>query len=333
MTTTGGPAVIFELGINHLGSVDRALRMLDALAAAGAGFATLQVVVDPSRSSRNPAAVAAARKNCLTLEQNMSVITHGASLGLRMGAVVLDLELIAPVMQAGAGFFKVLSSDISHEPLLAALAATARPLYLSTGAATTEDIARALAIVRQGSSPVSLIHTVLQVPTPPARLDLRNIPALAAAFGVPVAYGQHSDDPQAVYTAVALGAVALFIYVAEERDPALPDGPNAILCPAAADTLRNVDLVHTMMGSTERRLSADDARLQRIVRRSIVAARSIAAGKKVTAGDVTFKRPGTGVEPWDLSRVTGSVADRDYEPGEDLPGRPALDTIEGDGRR
>lgn len=333
MTATDGPAVIFELGINHLGSADRARRMLDALAAQGARHATLQVVADPSRSSRNPAAVAAAGKNCLTLEQNLSVIAHGAGLGLRMGAVVLDLELVAPVIDAGAGFFKVLSSDISHEPLLRALAATSKPIYLSTGAATTEDIARALSIVRQGSSPVSLIHTVLAVPTPPARLDLRNIPALAAAFGVPVAYGQHSDDPLAVYTAVALGAAALFIYVAEERDPALPDGPNAILCSAAADTLRKVELVHTMMGSPERRLSPDDVRLQRIVRRSIVAARPITAGATVTADDLTFKRPGTGFEPWDLSRVTGSVADRDYDPDEDLPGTPLPDTKEGDRRR
>lgn len=139
---------VFEIGLNHLGDLDRARRMLDVLAAQGAGRVTIQAIVEPARLTRISEAVLFLRNNGLTLEQNLSAIRHGAARGLRMGAAVAEPEHIAPLRGAGAGFFKILSADITYQPLLLAAAASGLPVYVSTGASEPHEIARAVGDMR-----------------------------------------------------------------------------------------------------------------------------------------------------------------------------------------
>lgn len=312
---------VFEIGLNHLGDLDRARRMLDVLAAQGAGRVTIQAIVEPARLTRISEAVLFLRNNGLTLEQNLSAIRHGAARGLRMGAAVAEPEHIAPLRGAGAGFFKILSADITYQPLLLAAAASGLPVYVSTGASEPHEIARAVGDMRAAhpAADVRLIHTVLVVPAPAPLLNLRSIPAMAAAFQCPVAYGQHSAERQAILTAAAAGAESVFVYVAEERIDGLPDGPHAILCREAGELLQELRSVEAMLGCAVRpELSPEEQAVRPKVRRSIVAARAIAAGTRLRQEDVACKRPGTGLSPLELSRVMGTVAGRGYQPDEDL---------------
>jgi sialic acid synthase SpsE len=312
---------VFEMGLNHLGDLERAKRMLTVLAGQGAARATIQVILEPEKLTRAPEAVRFLKKNVLTLEQNLSAIRHGVRLGLQVGAAVTEPEDIRPLIGAGTSFFKILSADITYGPLLLEAASTGLPVYVSTGASETPEIESAVQSMRSthAAAAVRLIHTVLVVPTPPRLLNLRSIPAMAAAFQCPVAYGQHSAERQAILTAVAAGAESVFVYVAEEKTDSLPDGPHAILCHEVGELLQQIRSVEAMLGCATRPELSDEERVVRPkVRRSIVAARPITAGTFLGEDDVVFKRPATGLSPIELPLVIGTVASQDYQPDEDL---------------
>lgn len=314
------PVVVFEFGLNHLGNMEKALRMVDALVSNKATHMTVQVVVDPARFMRNPEGIKNMRSFCFTLDENVSLIRYAVAAGLQVGGVVVDPDDIPSLIESGVSFFKVLSADISHEPLLKTLAATGLPVYLSTGVSNLEDIGRAVKILRSGHSKdiVRLIHTVVIPGTPLHMLNLRNIPTLAAAFNAPVSYGQHADNFQAMYSALAIGAESIFAYLAEIREPNLPDGPHAVLFSQIPDFLQQLNLIRMMLGNKDRMLSEEEMNIRRIIRRSIVAQRPIVAGNLINMNDLAFKRPGSGIQPWDLSKILGTKASQTYDIDQDL---------------
>ncbi len=315
-----GAKVVFELGLNHLGDADRARRMLDTLRAEGATHATIQAAVDFSSTTRDAASIEKVQPNCLTLEEVVDVIKHGCAAGIHMGAVALDPSHVETLVKAGVSFFKVLSSDLSYMPLHIALARTGLPVYLSTGLSSIEHIERALRLIRETvpDADLRLIYTTLQIPTPREHIHLGTIPALTKHFGLPVAYGQHSDVQAALPAALEAGAESVFVYVAEERSSSLPDGPHAILCSDVATLLAELAQPKAMLGETEQVLSTEDQKRWMTLQRSVVAATAIKKGEPITERNITFKRPGTGILAWDAPQVIGQTATKDYEPGEDI---------------
>ncbi len=314
------PEAIFELGLNHLGEVQRAYRMVDTLRAQGATHITIQAVVDFSSTTRDSVAIKTVQPNCLSFEDVIAVVQYGQNAGVSMGAAVLNPEYVVPLVEAGVRFFKILSSDLTYTQLHIAVARTRLPCYLSTGLATIEDISRAIDLIRaiEPETDVRLIHTVLQIPTPAPMLNLNNIPFLIKKFNVPVAYGQHSDIREALFAAVAADAETVFVYVAEEMSPALPDGPHAVLCRDARELLKKLAEVRIMMGARERIVTTAEQDRRISIRRSIVAAEPIKKGEPITAGKIAFKRPGTGRAPWDAAQMFGSYAEKDYLQDDDI---------------
>ncbi len=316
--------VVFELGLNHMGDEDRALRMLDELKAQGATHVTIQVISDVASFTRNTDTIKFLQGHCLTLSQNLAVIRYGLGLGLNVGATVLDPRTIGELHAAGVSFFKILSGDLTYGQIVDEAAATGLPVYLSTGASTMEEIARTLEQARasQPGADLRLIHTVLVVPTPPELLNLRNIATLSQVFGLPVAYGQHSDLGNALELAVAMGASDLFVYVAETKHPDLPDGPHAVECLKARELIEEVEQAELMMGADARVISEREASLRSVVRRSLVAARDIEAGHILTEADLDFRRPRSGLDPWDSPSIIGRRVTRRFDEGQDLAVEP-----------
>lgn len=314
------PLAVFELGINHKGDSVRARRMVDTLISQGATYITIQVLTEPLDYSRNEDAAIKTRPNCLSIEAVLEIVRYAHAAGAQIGAAVLDPAHVKPLVEAGVRFFKVLSSDLTFAPLHRAIIKQGLPVYLSTGASDVEDIARAIQLIRDAEpkADIRLIHTVLKVPTPAQLLNLANIPELAERFKVPVAYGQHSDISDTLLVATALGVETVFVYVAEEHSPDLPDGPHAVLCSEVKSILDRLSLVRTMLGSRERVLSADERELQGTIRRSVVAAQLIKKGEKIEERDLAYKRPGTGRTVWDTETIIGTVATKDYQKNEDI---------------
>lgn len=309
-----GPTIVCELGLNHLGDASRARRMLDRLVEAATTHASVQVVGDPDRLTRDRSSADLLRAHALSIAECCALIEYGVSRGLVMGAAVLDVDDIAELRAVGAGFFKILSGDLTYEPLIRAAAGSGAWVLLATGGASDAEIAAGVATAREAASGVKIavVHTVLGSPTPTDRLNLRRIPVLAGRLGIAVGYGEHGDDSNSLLTATALGADPLLVYVAEERDPSLPDGPHALPLDELPRTMRAVRAVASSLGRGE------EPEPSPVARRSVVAARPIVAGTTIGADDIAYKRPGTGLAPAAAARLVGTAAARDFLPDEDL---------------
>ena len=303
-----------------MGDFARACRMIDLLVEAGATHVTIQTVTKPEEMTRDEGAIKFLTKNIMILSDNLKVIAYAKHKGLSIGATVVEHDSIDTLVNSGVSFFKVLSGDITYEKLHQTVALTGLPFYLSTAVSTPEEIAHALDAARasQPEVDVRLIHTVMPVPTPANLLNLSRINYLQKRFAVPVAYGQHSDVRSAMSAAIVAGAESVFVYVAEELSPSLPDAPHAISCIEAKELLAEISQSKEMIGVEVPPLTPGEEKLQKIIRRTVVANKEIRQGERFTLENISYKKPLTGLSPSELPAILSSSADRDYKINEDI---------------
>lgn len=320
----GVPAyVIAELGVNHDGSVERAVELTEAAARAGADAVKLQLFDADLLLSRacRPAAYQAAagehdpramlRRLQLSIEQMASVVERAHALGLHAIVTVFSLPLVEAARRLPWDAFKTASPDIVHRPLLEALSATGRPLLVSTGAAELNEVSRALSWLGGARGRLALLQCVSAYPTSQERAELGGIGALASLFDGPVGYSDHTTDVDTGGLAAAAGAVLLEKHLTYDRKARGPDHA-ASLDPAGF--ARYVALARDawrfagdalVMGPRVKRVLPEERDVRMVSRQSIVAARDLPAGACLRAEDLVFKRPGTGFEPWRVGEVMG----------------------------
>jgi sialic acid synthase SpsE len=199
------PRFIAEIGSNHNGDVHRCLRLIDAAADAGCGAVKLQVFTVESLFA--PEALAA-RPELLErrawefpLELLAAVRERCDARGIDLGAAAFSLDAVAAVASR-VDFLKVASYELLWHDLVAACAATRKPLILSTGMATSAEARAAVEHARaRGAEDVRLLHCVSGYPTPLAEANLAAIETLRNDTGCPVGWSDHTDDPRVVLRA------------------------------------------------------------------------------------------------------------------------------------
>jgi sialic acid synthase SpsE len=229
-----------------------------------------------------------------------------------------DLAAVDPYVST----HKVASYEISDVRLLEAVAKTGKPIVLSTGASTPEDIDTALAVLREnGAGPVCLLQCTSSYPASPESLNLSAIPWLADRFGVPAGLSDHSADPTvAPVAAVALGAVVIEKHYTLNRRLPGPDHAFAVTPDGLAALVRAVRLATEMRGTETKEIQTAEEELHAFARRRVQALRSIHAGETLEEGvNIAILRPGRrspGVHPKELSSLLGRPAARDIDAGD-----------------
>jgi len=228
-----------------------------------------------------------------------------------------DLAAVDPYVST----HKIASYEISDVRLLEAVAKTGKPVILSTGASTPEDIDTALAVLgANGVGPICLLQCTASYPAPPESLNLSAIQWLAERYGVPVGLSDHSSDPViGPVAAVALGATVIEKHFT--LDPRLP-GPDhafAITPEGLAELVRAVRVATKMRGKETKEVGEAEEELHAFARRRVQALRPIRVGETFEEGvNVAILRPGKrspGVHPKELSSLLGRPAARDIEAG------------------
>jgi sialic acid synthase SpsE len=229
-----------------------------------------------------------------------------------------DLAAVDPYVAT----HKIASYEISDVRLLEAVAATGKPVVLSTGASTLDDIDTALAVIREnGGGPVCLLQCTSSYPATPASLNLSTIPRLAERYGVPVGLSDHSADPVvAPVAAVALGAAVIEKHYTLDRRLPGPDHAFAITPPELAELVRAVRLATEMRGTGTKEIGKTEEELHSFARRRVQALRAIRAGETFEEGvNIAILRPGNrspGVHPKELPALLGRPAARDIAAGD-----------------
>jgi len=315
--------VIAEIGINHDGSVEQALKLIDAASDCGAEAVKFQtfradrlMVATPDRLAQqtdgSETAYEMFRRLELSWEDHRKLKDHADRRGILFLSTPFDEESADFLDALGVPAFKVASSDLTHIPLLRHIACKGRPILLSTGMSFLAEVEEAVRTLRDcGARDIVLLHCVSSYPAPPESLNLRSIQTLRDHFHLPVGFSDHSQGTLFSLIAAALGARVLERHFTLDRNAPGPDH-KASLDPGDLRALTtSLDSVEASLGNGDKRPSPIEEQGRQLSRRSIVAAADIRAHETIHPWMLTFKRPAGGLCPCEVDKVIGMRARRD----------------------
>jgi N,N'-diacetyllegionaminate synthase len=303
--------IVGEAGVNHNGDVGRARELIAAAAAAGVDYVKFQAFRAADLVTQSAGTAPYQAHNTGTARQ----VELLSSLEISRDGFA---ELSAECRHHGVGFMctpfsvadtrylvslgmdriKVASGELTNTPALVEFAATRLPVLLSTGMATLDEVAAALATLkRHGSGPVTVLHCTSIYPAPVGDVNLRAMVTMRERLQVPVGYSDHTLDDHVSLAAVALGAVAIEKHFTLDRNLPGPDHRASLEPAELAHMVRRIRDLELALGDGVKQPSPAEIETARLVRRSWHAARDLAAGAVLAQGDLVLKRPADGLPP------------------------------------
>ena len=317
--------VIAEIGNNHEGDFGRAEAMIARAAAAGVQAVKFQTIV-PERlvAATQSARIEQLRRYAFSYDQFARLADVARNAGVMFLSTPFDIESVRH-LDAIVPAFKIASGDNDFVALLESVAATAKPILLSTGMASIDDVNRARATIeavwgRHGVAPGLVpLHCVSAYPTPPEAANLFAIQTLARATGCVVGYSDHTLGLEAAVLSVALGARVIEKHFTLSKTQSAFRDHQLSADPAELDELvRRVGVAQNLLGSGDKSLQPIEAPVVLAARRSIVARRDLANGHVLTRADLDWLRPGGGLPPGREAVLLGRALQRAVSAGEML---------------
>lgn len=288
------------------------------------------------------------RKLELTEADHAVLLNHAHDRGIAFLSSPFDL----PSLQLLTGRFaretiKIPSGEITNAPFLLAIARVAKRVILSTGMSTLAEVEAALGVLAFGfirsaditpgceafvrafaddngqralRERVTLLHCTTEYPAPFFEVNLRAMDTLAAAFTLPVGYSDHTPGIHIPVAAVARGARVIEKHYTIDRTLPGPDHKASLEPDELRQMVAAIREVELALGDGVKRPSAAEWKNRDVARKSLVAARGIAAGEMFSAENLGCKRPGKGVSPFEYWRIAGQIAARPYAEDEALDG-------------
>jgi len=287
----GYPALLVaEIGGNHGGDPGLAAKMVSAAAVAGAGAVKFQAYRTPAFLSRLSPYYEELALEELTFERLAVLVGQARRLGLAAGLTVFDEDGLALADECRADFIKISSGDLTNHDLLARAARAQQPLFISTGAATETEVRDALAVLKPAKERLVLLQCTSLYPAPP---ESANLAAMVRWLeeGLAAGYSDHVLGPEAAIMALTLGAVVLEKHFTIDR--ALPGGDNSLSALPAdfRELARWVPLRESLWGAPVKSPHPLEAPMRPIIRRAVLAARELKAGRRLNADDLALMRP------------------------------------------
>ena len=344
--------IIAEAGVNHNGSLDIAMQLVDAAVASGANAVKFQTfkadkLVTPSALKAGYQQLATGAKESqlamlrnleLKYEFHFQLRDYCASRHICFLSTAFDFESLAFLVdQVGVERLKIPSGEITNGPFLLAHALTGKPCIVSTGMATLGEVETALGVLAfgylHGEQPslsafqqayssdagrqalrdkVTLLHCTSEYPTPMAHVNLRAMDVLRQAFGLPVGYSDHTEGLAVPIAAVARGACLIEKHFTLDK---LQPGPDHLVS-LEPDELKQmvvaIRAVELALGVAGKIPQQIELQNRDVARKSLVAADAIAAGDYFSDKNLTIKRPGGGLSPMAYWHFLGRSAHRSY---------------------
>ena len=318
----GSPALIIaEIGNNHDGSVHQAERLIDAANEAGADAVKFQTHIAEAEmhpSTPTPPHFGEPRweftkRMELTAEDHRRLKAHAEEKGLLFFSSPFSVEAVELLEEIGNPLYKVASGEVTNPPLLEAVAATGKPVLLSTGMAGLEDVERALGILCAGGGEVLVLQCTSSYPAPPEKVHLRAMAAMGERLGVPYGLSDHTPDIFTSVAAVALGASAIEKHFTLSKRLYGPDHHASLTPEELGRLVQGIREVEAALGSAEKERDTELDPARATFEKSVVTRRAIAAGTRLTPDLLTTKRPGNGIPALRLGELFGRETARDVE--------------------
>lgn len=324
--------LVAELSANHNGSIERAEAIIRAAAEAGADAVKLQTytadtltIACDNEYFRIKGTLWEGRTLHDLYQEAQTpwewmprLMALAADLGLDCFSTPFDATAVAFLEQCGVSRYKVASFELVDLPLLKTIAATGKPVILSTGMGTLAEIDEAVRCLREnGAGELTLLKCTSAYPAPPEEANLRTIPHLAQAFGCRAGLSDHTMGSAVAVAAVALGATAIEKHFTLARADGGPDGSFSMEPEEFRQMVRDIRQVEKALGTVSYALT-EKQRESVVFRRSLFVVRDIAEGEELTETNVRCIRPGHGLAPKFLPLVLGRRAARALKRGTPL---------------
>ncbi|MFN4244259.1 MAG: N-acetylneuraminate synthase family protein [Tepidisphaerales bacterium] len=320
------PVVVAELGVNHDGSPQRAIRLLELAREAGADAVKLQVfragtlvqgdgLLAAYQQGVAESSAELLRRLELTPEALEAVAAHARRLGVPLLATPFSLSDVPVCRRLGLSAVKIASPDVINHLLLEAAAGLGLPMLVSTGAATLDELDASVAVLESLGASHLLLHCVSAYPTPPEQAHLTFIRELAGRYGRPVGYSDHVPGTRAGALAVAAGAVLLERHFTDDTTRSGPDHAASSDPGEFARYVAEVREAWRLLGCGLKRVLPVEEDVRKVSRQSLVLEQPLRAGEPLQKQHLTTRRPGTGLLPDTYRRWLGRRARRDLPAG------------------
>ncbi|MBM3553956.1 MAG: N-acetylneuraminate synthase [Alphaproteobacteria bacterium] len=323
----GAPYVIAELGANHNGDMEIARKLIRAAKEAGADCVKFQSwdenlfakeVYDKDafnpdgRAGGQPTLRETMNLYAMTPARLRGMAAFCREIGIDFASTPFENDQVDVQVELGAPFIKIASMDVTNPHLLRYVASKKKPIVLSTGLASLAEIDAAVRLIEnEGCRDIVILHCIALYPPKDEEVNLRNIDTLAAAFGYPVGFSDHTIGVELPLAAVARGAVVIEKHFT--LDKTMPGWDHSISADPRelAAIVTGARRIHAALGTARRIVTARDESQRKGFRRSIVSARAIRKGEKIALDHLTYRRPGTALPPDFADHLVGMVAARD----------------------
>ena len=317
------PEIIAEVSGNHNGSLERGLEIIDAAAEAGATGIKLQTYTPDTITldlDNEPFVIGSShalwadrklydlyREAHTPWSWHKPLFARAASLGLDYFSTPFDETAVDFLEGLNVSRYKIASIEIVDLPLIRRVAATGKPVVISTGASTLEEVENAVQVVRQaGNESITLLVCSSSYPASAESANLASMATLRETFGVAVGYSDHTLGNVSAVAAAALGADMIEKHLTLDTSGGGPDDGFSSNPSTFADLVREVREAVRSLGSAQIFVSAEEEQ-SRALRPSLWVTRDVAAGEPVGPDNVASLRPSGGLPPEMFTAVEGKV--------------------------
>lgn len=320
----GAPCfVIAEAGVNHNGNMGTARRLVEVASQAGADAIKFQTFSADKLATPDAPKAAYQQKTTPSEQSQLEMLRalefkasdhegiqdYCRELGILFMSTPFEEDSADFLDTLGVPAFKLPSGELTNLPFLAHVARKGKPLILSTGMSSLNEVEKAVAtIVDAGNPDIVLLHCVSNYPAEPRDVNLRAMATMARAFNLPVGFSDHTLGTEIAFAAVALGACVVEKHFTLSRQQPGPDHQASLEPDDLAEMVSGIRRVEAALGGGRKEPAASEGGSAAAVRKSLIASTNISPGTVLTEDLIAIKRPGTGLPPAMRSHVVGRTA-------------------------
>lgn len=315
--------IIAEIGVNHNGDVELAKSMIKSAADCGVDAVKFQTFKSENLVSKDAKKADYQEKNTsqesqlemlkkLELSKNdfRELKAYAEKCNVLFLSSPFDMESVDLLESIGVSAYKLGSGELNNFELIDYVQKTNKPLILSTGMASLDEIKEVYNFIEDKNN-LTILHCITGYPTTYSEANLNFIKTLKDNFNVNVGFSDHSPGVELPIAAVALGATVIEKHFTTDKSLPGPD-QKASLNPyefkVMVESIRHVEVA---LGDGIRKFSENELEIKEVARKSIIAKKDIKKGETLTRDKLVFKRPGTGIEPKYIDKVIFRVAKKD----------------------
>jgi N,N'-diacetyllegionaminate synthase len=296
--------IIAEIGSVHDGSFGNACKLVEAAAAAGVDAVKFQTHIAAAETLRNapmpPYFKGEPRfeyftRTAFSVEQHRALSDLCHENKVEFISSPFSLEAVDLLEAVGVGTYKIPSGEVTNIQLLDHVAATKKPVLLSSGMSDWQELDAAVAVLRKGG-PLTILQCTSAYPCPPERVGLNVLAEMRERYGLPIGFSDHTLGPAAAFAAAALGADVIEKHFTFSRLMYGSDAANSMEPAEFKEFCHGLRDIWTMRRSPVDKSDLTPYRdMKRIFEKSVVTATDLPAQHRLTEGDMAFKKPGDGI--------------------------------------